>query len=170
MLLREILGLTPLPYKWLSPTQGSFEFEGLPFGIYLNEFNMRLKNRVVSVVNISFGPLKDPKQPIHENNIDTSMTNLGKPRTILSTVAFALIHNPNLKTNDVIVMAAAAQIEKRINVYTIAYAEIDHEFPEYRKNPFYAKLKSGATLIALSKIEFTQEEINEIGEHIGKIT
>lgn len=169
MLLKEILQLQPLPYKWLSPTQGSFEFKGLPFGIYLNEFEMTLKNRVISVVNISFGPLKNPKQPINENNIDTSLTNLGKPRTILATVSNALVNNSQLKTNDIIVMAAAIQVEKRINVYTIAYAEISHEFPEYRKNPFYAKLKSGSTLIALSKVEFTQEEINEIGEHIAKV-
>lgn len=165
MLLYEILGVPPLEFKWISNTQGVFYFQNKKFGILLDEHTIRIPvtGRNISVVNIEFGLLIYPEREIEPNNIDKSLTNIGNPRRILSTVSAALVTNNHLKTNDIIVLAAADQVKKkRMAIYSLAYSEINHSFREY-KHYYQPRLRSGSEILILSKTEFTEAELEFLG-------
>jgi hypothetical protein len=166
MLLREILDLHPLPYKWLSPTVGSFEFNGKLFGIVLEEYQLTLQTREVSTVNISFGIVMDVTQPISSTNINRELTGFGQPRTIMTTVANACVDNPELLKNDILIVAASDQVkQKRIGVYTLAISELATRLRQYQYS-YRAHTPSGSILVVTSKVELTQDEVEFIGKEV----
>ena len=169
MLLREILNLNPLHYKWISPTIGSFEFNNHLFGIVIEESDMELPTRIVSVANISFGVVINTSLPISMTNLDRQPTNFGQPRTVIATVAEACINNPDLSKNDMFVVAASDQVKhKRIGIYALAIMDLTSKLPLY-KYSYRASTTSGSILVVTSKIQLSQDETNYIGtELLGK--
>lgn len=165
MLLQEIINAPPLPYKWISNNTGSFEFNEKLFGIVLEHIIIELPKRKISVVNISFGVVIDPTKPISASNIDRKLTGFGKPRTIMSTVADACIHNPYIKQHDIFIVAASEQVSQRIGMYTLALSELATNLPEY-KFSYRAHTPNGTTLVVESKIELSQEEVEYIGQEL----
>lgn len=168
MMLTEIINVPPLPYRWVSSEVGTFEYAERPFGIVLESFNLVLQHRQVSVVNISFGVIVDPTQPITASNIDRKLTGFGKPRTIMSTVAEACVNNPHVKSHDMFIVAASEQVTQRVGLYTLALSDLSTRLPEY-KFSYRAHTPTNATLVIQSKVELTQEEIEYVGtEVLGK--
>lgn len=166
MLIREILNLYPLPYKWLSPTIGTFEFNNTLFGIVLEEYELPLTNRRLRTVNISFGVVIDPTKPISATNINRELTNFGQPRTVMTTVANACVENPHIHSYDVLIVAASDQVkQKRIGVYVLAIGELATRLPEYMHD-YRAHTPNGSVLVVKSKVELTQEEVEFVGKEI----
>lgn len=169
MLINEILNVDPLPYRWITPTTGIFELDGVPFGIVLESYTLRLPARSVSVVNISFGVMRDVSVGVTPQNIDRTLTNFGKPRTVMATVAVACIDNPTVKQHDIIIVAASDQVkEKRIGVYTLAINELASKMPEY-KFSYRAHTPTGSILVVESHVELNQDEVQFVAtEVLGK--
>lgn len=166
MLINEILNVEPLPYRWISPTAGVFDLEGVPFGIILENYDLRLPARSVSVVNISFGVLQDTNLGVTPQNIDRTLTNFGKPRTVMATVAAACVDNHVVKQHDIIIVAASDQVkEKRIGVYTLVISELASKMPEY-KFSYRAHTQSGSILVVESRVELTQDEVQFIATDV----
>lgn len=163
MLLQEILDVDYLPVDWISPNIGTFNFNDHLFGIVLESININLPNRIVKVVNISFGIVIDNTKPINSDNIDRTITNFGKPRTILATVGRACVSTPFLQQHDIIIVGASDQVKnKRFGIYGLAIAEMSRHLPEY-KYSYKAHTPNGTILIVESRIELTQSEIDYVG-------
>lgn len=169
MFINEILNVDPLPYRWVTPTSGVFDLEGIPFGIVLESYNLQLPERAISVVNISFGVVRDTNAGVTPHNIDRTLTNFEKPRTVMATVAAACTDNPTVKQHDIIIVAASDQVkQKRIGVYTLAISELASKMPEY-KFSYRAHTPTGAILVVESRLELTQGEVQFIAtEVLGK--
>ena len=169
MLINEILNVEPLPYRWITATTGVFDLEGIPFGIILESYNLQLPARAVGVVNISFGVLRDTNAGVTAHNIDRTLTNFGKPRTVMATVATACIDSPTVKQHDIIIVAASDQVkQKRIGVYTLAISELASKMPEY-KFSYRAHTPTGSILVVESRVELTQDEVQFVAtEVLGK--
>lgn len=166
MKLYEILNIEHLPYEWLTPTTGKFILNETVFGIVLEEMTLRLPSRDLSVVNITFGPVVDMSKPISERNIDRNLTNFGKPRTVMSTVANACVNNPQLKQNDIIIVAASDQVkEKRIGIYTLAISELATRLAEY-KYSYRATTREKSILVVDSKVELTDDEVQFVATKV----
>lgn len=169
MLINEILNVEPLPHRWITPTSGVFDLEGTPFGIVLESYNLQLPERAIGVVNISFGIIRDTNLDVTPQNIDRTLTNFGKPRTVMATVAAACTNNPTVKQHDIIIVAASDQVkEKRIGVYTLAISELASKMPEYEFS-YRAHTPSGSILVVESRVELTQDEVQFVAtEVLGK--
>ncbi len=166
MLLSEILDITQLPFKWLSNTIGTFEFNNHQFGIVFEEFAFPLPRRKVSVVNISVGIVIDNTQPISQSNIDQTLTNFGNPRTILATVGNACVNNPHIQQYDIIVVAAFDQVkEKRISLHTLTISELLTHLKQYKRG-YRAHTPNNSILVVTSKIKLSQDEVNFISTEI----
>lgn len=95
--------------------------------------SLDINNKKYNIANISFGIIKNENFKT-ENDLDTSITNFDKPRIILSTVAEACISNKKLISNHLISLAASDQVkEKRLNIYSLALAEIRNKVEEFLK-------------------------------------
>jgi hypothetical protein len=146
-----------LPYNWISSERCVFALDDKQFGIYIEYQELTLQDRDLEVANITFGLIKSYN--FDHSSINTELTNFGKPRTILSTVAEACLANFDLMKCDVIALAAADQAkDQRIFVYSLAMAEIKQKKPEFRKKDIQVRTKNGSRLILMSKIEFTKVE------------
>jgi hypothetical protein len=120
----------------------------------------------VSVVNISFGLVIDPDQPISSTNIDRTLTKFGNPRTILATVGNACVNNPHIQQYDIIIVAASDQVkEKRIGVYTLAISELSTHLKQYQYS-YRAHTPNNSILVVTSRIKLSQEEVDFISTEI----
>ena len=168
MRLDEILNLQPLPYKWISPMVGTFEFNDKLFGIVIEPQQFRLPGKVIIMANIVFGIVIDINQPISVDNLDITITNFGRPRTVMATVAEACIHNSSLLQFDMILVGATSEIDKREGVYILAVNEIGRKLPQYSQT-YRITTPMGARIIILSKMIITPEEESFIGnEYLEK--
>ncbi len=165
MTFREMLDMQPLPFKWLDEERATFLMDEVEYGIHAEYLDLKISNNVYDVANISFGRIKDKKFTKAED-IDTSITNFGKPRTVLTTVSDACLANKEIINCDLICIAAADQAkEKRLNIYSITISEIRNKVKSFEKiKDIYVKTKTGTGIIILSKIEFSKEEQQEISE------
>ena len=167
-LIKEILDMVALPYKWIDKHKALFEYDDKKYGIYVDYFHLKLSTmKTADVANISFGIIKNDNFSV-SNDLDTSITNFGKPRTILSTVAEACLSNKDVVNCDIISLASADQIkEKRTLVYSLALAEIRNKVKEFSvAKDLNIKSKNGTVITLLSKIEFTEEEQKEITKEL----
>lgn len=160
--------MVALPYKWIDSERAIFEYENYKYGIFIEYLQLRVNRVDYNVANISFGILKSDKFTI-ANDLDTSRTNFGKPRTVLSTVGEACVSNKEVLNCDIICLAAVDQIkEKRFNIYQLALIEITGKVKAFdNAKTFHVKSKNGSEIIILSKIKFTEEEQKEISEKLG---
>ncbi|MCK9369678.1 hypothetical protein M0R04_07200 [Candidatus Dojkabacteria bacterium] len=166
MLLSEILNITHLPYKWISNTIGTFEFNNHQFGIVLEDYHVQLPTHIISIVNISFGLVIDSNEPISPTNIDRALTKFGNPRTILATVGNACVNNPHLQQYDIIMVAASDQVkEKRIGVYVMAINELITHLKQYQYS-YRAHTPNNSILVVTSKIKLSQDEIDFISTEV----
>jgi len=167
MLLQEIINAPPLPYKWLTTNTCSFVFNNTSFGIVLEPMMLTLVGgKQISVVNISFGVVKDINQPISPKNLNLNLTGFGSPRTVMSTVAAACTDNKTMRTYDMFVVAASEQVTRRVGMYTLAISQLDTNLHDLYKFSYRAHTPNGTTLIVSSKIELSQEEIEYVGKEI----
>lgn len=164
--LKEILNMTALPFKWIDSQRCIFNFDNKKFGIFADYQSLKLNTREISIVNISFGIFD--KKFLSDNDLDTSLTNFGKPRTILSTVAEACIQNSELINNDIISLAASDQVKnKRILLYSLAGSEIKQKYPEFKQKDINIKTENGTLAFLLCRIEFTKEEQDLIKKELN---
>ena len=164
-LLKEILDMVALPFKWIDDERAMFSFDDRLFGIFVEYMILGLPNREVTVANVSFGRVRNLKFGV--NDIDTSLTNFGKPRTILSTVAEACLANHDLMKSEIISLAAADQAKnKRELVYSLAVSEIRSKVRAFR-NDFTVTGKSGSRVMILAQIALTDDEKNIIKDELG---
>ena len=166
-LLKEILDMVALPCKWEDSERATFLADDLKYGIAIEYLMLDVSNKHLTVANVSFGRLKN-KTFQNADDLDTSITNFGKPRTILSTVAEACINNEDVIKSDLICLAAADQAkEKRLNIYSLALSEIRSKVKEFSAAAdIYVKSKNGTQIIILSKAEFSEDEQREISEKL----
>lgn len=165
-LLREILNMTPLPVKWQSNTQARFVMSDETYGILLEVQELTLPSRKIDICNVSFGRLKDDKKDVSEDNLDRSLTNKGQTRTVLSTVANACVANNTVLNSDIVVLAGADQArEKRANIYLLGISELSNAIKSQFKHTLRFKL-GNAQVVALSKIDFDDEELNFITSNL----
>jgi hypothetical protein len=166
-LLKEILDMVALPFKWIDNERAIFRFNDAKFGIHAEYQTLKLSTRQISIVNISFGKIKS-KNFQGADDLDTSLTNFGKPRTFLSTVAEACLANNEILDCDIISLAAADQVKnKRILLYSLAGSEIKNKRPEFRGKDINIKAPNGTIAFLLSKIEFTPEEQELIKQELN---
>ena len=171
-LLKEILDMVALPFEWSSNERATFEFNGETFGIFVEFARLELQssNREYNVSNISFGIIdKNRIKTFSPNDLNTEITNFGKPRTILSTVAEACLANKELISSDVIALAAADQAkEGRALVYSLAISEIRNKHTGFFKsNDIRLKNSEGKYFVLLSKVNFSDEEKQEVADKLG---
>lgn len=151
------------PYKWLSKERCIFEFENKKFGIFVSYIPIELKNgREFTVANISFSVIQNEK--FNEEDLNTQLTGIGKPRTVFSTVAEACIANKKILKTDVICLAGSDNLaNKRSLLYSVALAEIRSKVKEFDDAlDIKAKTSNGTLITMLSKIEFTHEEKEQL--------
>lgn len=167
-ILKEILDMVALPYKWIDDKRAIFSYQDKKYGIYIDFLDLKLK-KIYEVCNISFGLLRSDIEKFSENDLDTSITNFGKPRTILSTVAEACIVNQSIIKSDIICLAASDQSKsKRLNIYSLATSEIISKVPAFnRSNTFLIKTQTGSEVIIISKFKFDIEDQLEISSSLG---
>ena len=167
MLLKEIVGVDPLPYEWLTNTIGQFTFNNRLFGIVIEVVPVDLITRKIQVANIAFGLVHDTSQSISAANIDRSPTGFGNPLTVYSTVASACINNISLRSYDVLMLGATDAVrDKRANHYLRAVTETAWAIPEF-KDTIRLKAQNGNIAVVLSKTEFTDEEKQTIVQLTG---
>jgi len=166
-LLLELLDMVPLPFKWLDNNRAVFTFEGRNFGIYVDFLSLVLKKKHASVVNVSFGIIKD--KFVGADDLDTTLTNLGKIRTVLSTVAAACIANKEVALSDIVCIASADQAKDQRNIiYSIALSEIRAKVPAFsHAKQILVMSNNGTKIILLSKVEFTEADKLEISNILG---
>jgi len=166
-LLKEILDMLPLPYKWIDNERATFSLEDVNYGIFIDYLSLDLKDKKYNVANISFGRIKNEKFN-NADNLDTSITNFGKPRTVLSTIAVACIENKQVISCDLICLAVSDQAkEKRFNIYSLALSELRSKVKDFASaKDVYVKTQNGTRIVILSKVEFTEEEQKEISEKL----
>lgn len=156
-LLKEILDMSALPFKWIDNERAVFRFNDSKFGIYVEYLEIRLPTRLINVANISFGILKNNFN--NANDLDTTLTNFGKPRTILSTVAEACLENNTLISSDIISLAAADQAkDKRMTLYSLAATEIKSKIKVFKGNDILIKTANETKAFLLSRTSFSKEE------------
>lgn len=171
-LLKEILDMVALPYEWSSDERATFEFNEKTFGIYVEFASLELESssKRYNVANISFGIIQPQRKlTFLPKDLDTEITNFGKPRTILSTVAEACLSNNELMSSDIIALAAADQAkEGRALVYSLAISEIRNKHTGF-SNAKDIRLTNadGKYFILLSKIAFNEEEKQEVVDKLG---
>ena len=171
-LLKEILDMVALPFVWHSDEKATFSFDGKIFGIFVDFLNLELQSSDTkySVSNVSFGLIpEEKKKTFTSSDLNTEITNFGKPRTILSTVAEACLENKELLASDVIALAAADQAkEGRALIYSLAISEIRNKHTGF-SNAKDIRLKNaeGKYLVLLSKVNFSEEEKQEIANNLG---
>jgi hypothetical protein len=163
--LKEILDMKALPFDWINENQAIFKLGSQRYGIFVEYLELQLVKRKIDIANISFGRIGDQFKEV--SDLDTSLTKLGKPRTIMSTVAEACLSNNELTNCDVIALAAADQASAaRIMIYSLATAEIKLKRPEYRKKDIELKTETGSRIILLAKTEFTALEVKQISQKL----
>ena len=102
--------MVALQYKWIDSERAVFEFNEKKYGIFIDYQVLKL-NKSINIANISFGIIKGKFNTA--DDLDTSITNFGKPRTIFSTVAEACISNKEIINCDIICLAAADQSKNK---------------------------------------------------------
>lgn len=167
MLLKELLDMIPLPYEWIDNIRCKFSLENKTYGIYLDDLELKLADRSLSVANISFGTFKESFK--NSNDLDTSLTNNQQPRKILSTVASALSNNKTLYQYDILVLASSDQVKnKRLMLYSLAVQEIKNSNEKLKDCEIIELISSnGSKLIVLSKIKLDELEQKEILDNLG---
>ena len=159
--------MVALPYKWLDSERAIFEFQDKKYGIFIDYQVLNLSKSKVNVANISFGIIK--RQFNKADDLDTSITNFGKPRTILSTVAEACISNKEIINCDIICLAASDQAkEKRLNIYSLALSEIRSKVKKFKlANDIDIKVPNGTILTLLSTYLFSEDDKKLIFDKLG---
>ena len=159
MLLTEILDMKPVKFRWISPLKAVFSVDEVLYGILLDELQLKLPDRNLVVVNISFGVVDS--ESFTEHDLRTNLTNAGKPRTVLSTVSEACLNNKKVIKSDVIALAAADQATSRRTVlYSLALQEISRKVPEFANAvDIQIKTINGSVISLLSKTEFRDDEV-----------
>lgn len=171
-LLKEILDMAALPYNWLNNEKATFSFNGKTFGIviYFLKLELASSSQKYNVSNISFGVIPEEKKKTFTTaDLNTEITDFGKPRTILSTVAEACLANKELISSDIIALAAADQVkEGRALIYSLAISEIRNNHTGF-SNAKDIRLKNseGKYFVLLSKVDFSEEEKQEVANKLG---
>lgn len=170
--LKEILDMKALPFEWIDEDRCTFKFEDKLFGICIDYLNLELESskKKYSVSNVSFGIINENKSiSFTSDDLNTEITNFGKPRTILSTVAEACLANKDLISSDVIALAAVDQVEEgRALIYSLATSEIRMKRKEFSSsNDIRLKNIEGKYFVLLSKIEFSDDEKQEVADKLG---
>ncbi len=159
--------MTPLPFEWLDKKRATFQFKDHGFGIFVDFLTLSL-DKSVDVANISFGRIEGSNFN-NAGDLDTSLTNLGHIRTILSTVAAACISNKQVTSSDVICLASTDQAkDKRTLIYSVALSEIRSRVIAFSSAKDIKVLSpNGTKIILLSKIEFTEKDKLKIASELG---
>ena len=176
ILLKELLDMEALPYKWIDNERCVFKFEDIKFGIYAEyqelDFGktewegIDFGNKKIDIVNISFGIFNTTFRTA--SDLNTSITNFGKPRTILSTVAEACLANSQIINSDIIALAASDQAkEKRFNIYQLALSEIRQKVKMFNNETFNIQTSNGTKIALLSKVILSDSEREFVKEKIG---
>ena len=176
VLLKELLDMEALPFKWIDTERCVFKFNDIKFGIYAEYQELDLGkiewegsdlgNKKIEIANISFGIFKTSFT--NSSDLDTSITNFGKPRTILSTVAEACLGNQQIINSDIIALAASDQAkEKRFSIYQLALSEIRQKIKVFRNENFLIQTENGTKIVLLSKVILTDEEKEFVKEKLG---
>ena len=165
-LLKEILDMVALPYKWLDLERATFKSDDKKYGIFIDYQVIQLKSSI-NVANISFGIFSD--QFVNSDDLDTSITNFGKPRTILSTVAEACISNKEIINCDIICLAAADQLKNKRNLlYSIALSEIRSKVKKFKlANDITVTTQNGTIITLLSNYLFSEDDKKIISIELG---
>jgi hypothetical protein len=158
-LLKEILDMVALPYKWIDEERAVFSLNDVKYGIFVDFQVLSLVYKTYNVANISFGIIKN-KKFISAADLNTSITNAGKPLTVMSTVAEACIANKQIVDVDILCLAAADQAkEKRLNLYSVALSEIKSKVKSFTtSNIIYVKTENESRVMILSKVKFSEED------------
>jgi hypothetical protein len=166
MLLRELLNMNPLPFEWLDNERATFSFNEQAYGIFVGYMGLTLDVTEHLLANISFGTLKGPFNG--EEDLDTSLTNIGSPRRILATVAEACLANKDVVDADIICLAAGDQAKhKRVSIYSLALSEIRTKVPKFQASKdIRLTAANGAQVIVLSAVEFTKDEQSFIASEL----
>lgn len=128
--IKEILGMPPAPFEWLDDNRCVFLVDDQWYGINVEELILDT-NPSRSVVNISFGRI-GRSSFTSPDELDLTLSGVGKPRYVLSTVGAACIASSLIKTADVICLAATDEHSlRRSPIYSIAASEIRQCVPGF---------------------------------------
>lgn len=167
MRLDELIANTqPLPYKWIEAGTATFECNGTPFIIKLQSFTpILVTNRTMRGINISFGVS-------NQGDMNTELTGMNKPRTIIATVAHAVIEK--LKSvsaiHNYIVIAAKADsaVKSRAKVYRAAIIDVADKIEQTGFEYPYDVIIDGSPAMLISRVELTEPEVNYLVAKINE--
>jgi hypothetical protein len=168
MKLNEILGMTPLQFKWIDDRTCRFSYDNLNFVICLEilEYKFLHSGKNVNCANVSYGTVESNNGHVEPDQLNKNLVNLGKPRTIISTVAKACLSNGELVSCDVIMLAASDQhAAKRSVIYNLAASEIQRVLPKFKT---YHVTKDNSKLVILAKADFDDDQLSELADVLGK--
>lgn len=99
MKLHEVIATTqPLPYKWIRSNKAVFLFKSRVFSIVLNAHEpVIIDNKKFNGLDVKFGVLRSEQA---QGYLNTNLTNLGEPRTVIATVAHAVLDKLSAIAND----------------------------------------------------------------------
>lgn len=163
----EIIGATPLPFKWLDEERAVFKFNDIKFGIYANYQILKLDRQEYNIVNVAFGIFD--KIFRNESDLNTSLTTFKRPLTIFSTVANACLANNQIINCDHICMIGQDENkEKRASLYSVAAGEIVQGNKHFKsRNITFAHTQNGSLIVAISKQKLTNDEAQKLADNLG---
>lgn len=156
--IKKLLGMVPVPYKWLDGERCIFTCGETHYGIFATVMDIDTRVRECSIANISFGVIGDKFET--EDDLDLSLTGTGMQRTVFSTVADACINNPTIIDCDILCLGAADEVkDKRALLYSLATSEIQQKIKQFdRANRLRVVTSNGTHIAILSKVQLSPEE------------
>ena len=161
-ILTEIVGCKPLKFKWLDEERCVFNTNKAAFGIFVEYQTLSLSTIDLSLANVSFGTID--KKFLTVEDLNTSLTNLGEPRTVFSTVAHACLANKEVVNSNLLCLAASDKARiKRALLYSLALAEIQTNSIMFKnRNTIKVQTSNGTLISILSNHLFSEHEVEEI--------
>lgn len=166
--LKEILNMTALPFNWLDDKRCQFTIQNKQIGIFIEFVDINLTTRHVSCANVVFGEIINDKFE-DETSLSLTLTGLGKPRTVFSTVAEACIANINIINSDIICIASTDDVKETRNLlYSLMFSEIKEKIIKFKNAKIINMMsETGNYLVLLTNLDFSREEITLINSQLG---
>jgi len=163
MLLLEIISGTFDDLKWLDNDRCEFAVDGQQYGVFFEDLDLDLEERRLKLMNVAFGTLNGPYNNI--DDLDLSLTNLGRGPTVLNAVASAVLGRRGIEAIDIVVFGGAdSHGQKRANVYRLAASKLKHKLG--LKYITRVNTSNNEALTILMRDELTNDEVQFVLDHL----
>ena len=162
-----IAQIQPLEYKWVNEHMAIFMYNGTKYAITLGIFTpIQLERYTMRGITVAFGVVDE------KSNISTDLTGLHKPRTIIATVAHALIEKFKTipeKFNYIVLAAKAdAAMAARARVYRAAIIDVADQIEQTGFHYPYEVEISGSAVMLITRMELTPRDVNYLVKMIER--